>query len=146
MKRCKTYKKNRSIKRKTARRSCKHPIRRRKGGVNNNDNEFIERRAVLINTIRDIMDSIEERVQAGNDEMTFVDEIRAFEPEADLIDNHFGNNDMEDMLNGIIQEVMVIFGLVNPFFNNNNNNNNNTISIVSARRIPNSNMSNNNMI
>lgn len=142
MRRSKTYKRTRSSKRKTARRGSKRQIiRRRKGGVNNNNDEFIERRANLINTMQDIVNSIEERVQAGNvDEMTFVDEIRAFEPEADIIDNHFGNNDMEDMLNATIQEVMESFGLINPFFNNNNN----TISIVSARREPNSNMSNNN--
>lgn len=139
MRRSKTYKKKHSLKRKTARRGSKRlGIRRKKGGVNND--EFIERRDNLINTLQDIMDSIDERVQAGNvDEMTFVDEIRAFEAEADIIDNHFGNHDMEDMLNQRIEDVMIIFGLINP-----NNNNNNTISIVSARREPNSNMSNNN--
>jgi hypothetical protein len=135
-------KKKHSSKRKTSRHIHKRRTLRKKCGVNNNfnylNNEFIERRDTLINTIQGIIDSIEERVLT--DEITFVDEIRAFETEADRIDNWFGSNEMEYILNQALEEGMITFGLIVE-----NNNNNNTISIVSTRKEPNSNMSNNNM-
>ena len=130
-------------KRKTIRR--KKTIRRRRGGVNNQENinmlnaEFDNRRGNLINTIQDIIDRAEqEREQPNVDVLDFVAEIRAFEQEADMIDAHFGNHDMENMLNQRIEDIMNIFGLINP--NVNNHNNNETITL------PNYNRNNNNNI
>ena len=131
MRRYKTYKKKHS-QRKT-RRKCR--TLGKKGGVNNNNNnEFIERRNILINNLRDIFINIEINIESDN-EMIFIDEIRSFENEADSIDAHFGNNNMENILNQRIEDVMEIFNLINY----NNNNNNNTMSIISARRESNNN-------
>ena len=81
----------------------------------------------MINTLQDIIDRADAASMNGTaDEMVFIDEIRAFEPEADLIDAHYGNHDMEDMLNQRMNDVMMFFGLVGI-----NNNNNNTATIVS---------------
>ena len=134
----KTYRRRKQTKRKTSRR--RRTIRRRKGGRNNqHNNEFDDRRANLINALQDIIDRAEQaQGQQNANEMTFVDEIRAFEPEADEIDNYFGNNDMEEMLNQRIEDIMIIFGLANPNGNINNRNNNETITL------PNYNHNNNN--
>lgn len=122
------------VKRKTASGSKRLSIRRRKGGVNNN-NEFIKRRTNLINDIQNIMNSIEGRIGTANvDEMTFVDEIRDFEPKADIIDAHFGNNDMEDMLNQDIEGVMIIFGLIHQNNNTILGNNNNVITVYNKNK------------
>jgi hypothetical protein len=133
----KTYRRRKQTKRKTSRR--RKTIRHRKGGRNaRQNNEFDDRRADLINTLQDIIDRAEQaQGQPNANEMTFVDEIRAFEDEADEIDNYFGNNDMEEMLNQRIGDIMIIFGLANPN-GNVNNNNNETITL------PNYNRNNNN--
>jgi hypothetical protein len=135
--------------RKTRRHNKRKTIRRRKtahrrrGGVNNNNNNaqfqlelvaMIDRRDGLINDLQDIIDrAIESQGQNNVNEMTFVDEIRAFEPEADMIDNFFNNHEIENMLNQRIEDIMNIFGLINL-----NNNNNETITL------PNYNRNNNN--
>ena len=127
----KTKKKKHSSKRKTSRHIHKRRTLRKKGGVNNNfnyfNNEFIERRDDLINVIQDII----VRAELGREQpMTFVDEIRAFETEADTIDAWFGNNEMEDILNQALEEVMIIFDLIG-------NNNNETITLPNYNRINN---------
>jgi hypothetical protein len=130
-------------KRKTSRRIHRHrTVRRKKGGrLNqqnnqriNNNGDFDDRRGDLINTLQDIMDRAEQgREQPNVNEMTFVDEIRTYEAEADAIDAHFSNHDMEDMLNQRIEDIMHIFGLVN------NHNNNETITLPNHNRNRNNN-------
>jgi hypothetical protein len=137
-------------KRKTSRRRIhkRRTIRHRKGGrLNqpNNNNAFDDRRSNLINALQDIIDQAEQASQQQNvDAMTFVNEIRAYENEADAIDAHYNNNDMEDMLNQRIEDVMHIFGLINQNgnMNVNNNNNANTIPLPNYNRINNNNNNN----
>lgn len=140
----------RQTKRKTSRSRAhrRKTIRHRKGGRLNNNNNFEDRRDNLINTLQDIMDRAEQGQEQPNvDEMTFIDEIRAYENEADAIDAHFDNHDMQDMLNQRIEDVMHIFGLVNPNGNMNiNNNNANTVTLPNHNRNRNNNNNNNNRL
>ena len=150
MRRHKTHKRKVKKNRKT--------YRRKYGGTNNNNAQLqlelvamIDRRDELINAIQAIINRAQEaRVQPNANEMTFVDEIREFENEADEIDNYFGNMDMEDMLNHALEGVMRIFGLVNQNIQLLNNNNE-TIVYPKRKRIRsnnniNSDMSNINML
>jgi predicted lipid-binding transport protein (Tim44 family) len=130
----KTQKKSKKyVKRKTQ-------YRRRRGGVNNNNEESFEARADnLIGITQFIIESIDQmREEDPNiDEEFFVNEIRAFEPEADAIDAHFGNHEMEDMLNLRIEQVMEAFDLIV------HNNNNNNQTIVANMNMNNSHMNSN---
>ena len=90
-------------------------IRRRRGGVNNNnENNFEERANILFGMTQFIIESIDGLRQENPniDEDFFVNSIRALEPEADIIDAHFGNHEMEDMLNWRIEQIMEAFDLV----------------------------------
>ncbi len=90
--------------------SKRRTYRSKKGGVNN----FIQRRNNLRREIQSIINRARVifHTNINADEMIFVNEIRLFEPEADLIDAHFHNHNMEDMLNRAIEEIMGIFGLI----------------------------------
>jgi hypothetical protein len=134
MKHRKTHKRRPHSKRKTPRRINKRKtIKRKKGGVS-----FETRRTTLLDTINQILIELHDNIEANGanniNEENFVDRIREFEPEADEIDAHFGNHQMEDRLNEVIEEVMGALNLINPNFNNNNNNNNSTVYIPSRRR------------
>lgn len=116
-------------------------IRRRKGGVNNNEMNFEDRANALFGMTQFIIESIEQmrQEQPDIDEDFFINSIRALEPEADAIDAHFGNHEMEDMLNWRIEQIMEAFGLVVH-----NNNNNNTIITAPVYRYKNNRNNRNN--
>jgi hypothetical protein len=110
----KSIKKHRVLKRRT---------QRKRGG--NTVNNFVARRSTLIDTIRLIV--LRNLMIIQNDptinEEIFVNEIRAFESEADAIDGHFRNHNMEDMLNNAIN---VLLHAMNERQNNNSTITNNS--------------------
>lgn len=127
-------------------RQKRHTRKRRIGGLNIN-NQFDDRRGDLINTLQDLIDNLQERINNGEediDEMEYIDQLQGhLMDEAVIIDTHYGNHDMEDIVNQRMQDVREILGLFNPEGNMNIENNASTI-IFNNRTNRNNNTNNNN--
>jgi hypothetical protein len=120
MKHHRTYRRKHHVKRKTRQHSRKNRTRRhRKGGraaqpyrmninipnnANNANNEFEDRLGNLINELQDIIDSI--NVNQYQKEH-YINQILSKLNEARAINEHFGNEDMEQQIAQRIADVLV---------------------------------------
>jgi hypothetical protein len=131
--------KTRKIKHQLKRKSTRRKINKKRGG----NTSFEEKRALLIGNLQNYLDNLQERINGGEDldEEDVSEEINSYMNEADEIDTHFGNHEMEDLINDTLDQAMEILNMIqtnnmNEIMNilsingnnqNNNQNNSNTI-------------------
>ncbi len=132
--------KKKNIRRKSVRRkSVSQKYKNKKGGVNNQNNIFDDRRSELINRLQDIINNID----LQTDPFNYIDEIRELREEAQEIDDHYENDDMRQQLLQRIQDIHNMYEM--DYLNGNaerilnDNNNNNTATLPSPNNGNNSN-------